>query len=323
MHISFLFTQGLLALGVAASKGRRLRRQNGSVNPEVPSDCTWWDTAIDKSHDCDFLESDWDITHKQLVEYNPRLKDDCSGFQVGQAYCVEVNHGLPRDEDLPEVTTTEDASPEPTEDSKPFPIHYGLIETCTSFYKAKRGDTCNRIIAHYKTFDFADFFKWNPAVEEDCRDLWADVYYCVGVPGTPTSPPTQTAATTTASETESAKPSPTQDGLTENCTSFYFAATDDTCAKIVAKYDTFDLDDFYKWNPAVGKDCGGIWASTYYCVGVPGTPTKPDPATAPPTTTGGIETPYSIQKYYKITMAQLAKWNQAFGAKRTALWAQY
>ena len=31
----------------------------------------------------------------------------------------------------------------------------------------------------------------------------------------------------------------------------------------------------------------------------------------------------SIQNYYKITMAQIAKWNPSVGAKCTALWAEY
>ncbi|KAH6871828.1 hypothetical protein B0T10DRAFT_533428 [Thelonectria olida] len=288
MHFSLL--HGLLAVGVTASRGSRLRRQNGPTDPGIPSDCTWWDTAVDKSFDCDFFESDWGLTHRQFVEYNPSVKDDCSGIQVGHAYCVEVNNGFPRDEDPPKVTTTEDAEPEPTEDSKPSPTQDGLIDTCTSFYKAKKGDTCTKVISQYQTFDFDDFFKWNPAVEKDCSGIWADTYYCVGVPGTPTSPPTQKAATTTAAATGAAKPSPTQDGLIASCKIFYFAVKDDTCAKIVAKYGTFDLDTFVKWNPAVGKDCKGLWASTYYCVGVPGTPT-----TKPTTTTGGIKTPLPTQ----------------------------
>lgn len=27
------------------------------------------------------------------------------------------------------------------------------------------------------------------------------------------------------------------------------------------------------WVPAVGNDCSGLWAKTYHCFGVPGTPT--------------------------------------------------
>ncbi|KAM0424887.1 hypothetical protein ACHAPT_009943 [Fusarium lateritium] len=257
MHFSSLLIQSLLAIVGTASRGRRIRRQDGPTDPGIPSDCTWWDTAIDENYDCGFFESDWGLTHKQFVEYNPSVQDDCSGIQVGHSYCVEVNNGLPRDNDTPKVTTTKDSEPEPTKDSKPSLTQEGLIDTYTSFYKAKKGDSCTKFIAQYKTFDFDDFFKWNPAIEKDCSGIWADTYYCVGVPGTPTSPPTQTAATTTKA-TGPAKPSPTQDGLIESCTSFYLAAKGDTCAKIVAKYGTFDFDDFYKWNPAVEKDCSGI-----------------------------------------------------------------
>ncbi|KAF7544085.1 hypothetical protein G7Z17_g10232 [Cylindrodendrum hubeiense] len=339
MLFSSLLAQSLLAAGATASRGRWFRRQDGPTDPGIPSDCTWWDTAVDNSKDCAFFESDWGITHKHV-------KSDCSGIQIGHSYCVEVNNGLPRDQDPPAVTTTEDAGPEHTEDSKPSPTQEGLIDTCTSFYKAKKGDTCTKIIELFKTFDFDDFFNWNPAVETDCSGIWADTYYCIGVPGTPTSPPTQVAVTfTTATATAAAKPSPTQDGLIESCTTFYFAAKGDTCAKIITKYGTFSSDDFYKWNPAVGKDCSGIWASTYYCVGIPGTPTtKPAaPTTAKPTTTGGVETPSpiqegmakncnkfhkiastttcnSIESYYKLPLSQFLLWNPAVGKDCTSLW---
>lgn len=267
-------------------------------------------------------------------------------MQFGHSYCIEVNDGFPRDEIPSEVTTTKDDEPEPTENSKPSPTQDGLIDTCTSFYQAKKGDTCAKIVAQYKTFVFEDFFKWNPAVEKDCSGIWADTYYCVGVPGTPTSPPTQTAATTTEA-TGANKPSPTQEGLVESCTSFYMAVKGDTCTKIVAKYGTFDFDTFYKWNPAVGKDCSGIWANTYYCVGVPGTPTiKPSATTLVPIATDGIETPSpiqegmaqncnkfhkvtstttcsSIESYYKLPFSQFLIWNPAVGKDCSSLWANY
>ncbi|KAM5348612.1 hypothetical protein ACJ41O_008436 [Fusarium nematophilum] len=310
MHFSSLLTQGLLAIGATASRSRMI--------------------PIDESYGCDFFESDWGLAHKQFVEYNPSVKDDCSGIQVGHSYYVEVNNGLPRDDDPPEASKTEDAEPEPTEDSKPSPTQDSLIDTCTSFYMAQKGDICTKIIAQYKTFDFDDFFKWNPAVEKDCSGLWANTYYCVGVPGTPTSPPTKLAVTTKAGPIGPAKPSPTQDGLIDSCTSFYFAAKGDTCAKIVAKYGTFDLDDLYKWNPALGKDCSGIWASYYYC----------------PTPTSGIQTPSpiqegmvkncnkfhkiastttcsSIESYYKLPLSQFLSWNPAVGKDCTSLWVGY
>ncbi|KAK2687525.1 hypothetical protein QWA68_013104 [Fusarium oxysporum] len=145
---------------------------------------------------------------------------------------------------------------------------------------AKKDDSCNKIIAQYQTFDFDDFFKWNPAVDKDCSGIWANTWYCVGVPGTPTNLPTKTI-----------------EGIIDSCTLFHMAVKGDTCAKIVSKFGTFDFDTFYKWNPAVGKDCSGIWASYYYCVGVPGTATlRPSATTPKPTATGEIKTPSPIQE---------------------------
>ncbi|RSL59367.1 hypothetical protein CEP54_007320 [Fusarium duplospermum] len=349
MRFSSLFTQGLLAAGVTASKprGRWFRRQDGPTDPGIPSDCTYWETAFDEDYDCAYFMDSWGLEREQFIEYNPSVKSDCSGIQVGHSYCVEVNFGFPRDEEPPKETATEDNEPEPTEDSKPSPTQDGLIDTCTSFYQAVKGDTCPKIIAKYKTFDFDDFFKWNPAVEDDCSGLWANTWYCVGVPGTPTSPPSQTAATETAVETGPSEPSPTQEGLIESCTTYYFAGKGDTCAKIVAKYGTFDFDDFYKWNPAVHKDCSGIWANTWYCVGIPGTPTtKPSSTTRKPTATGGIQTPSpiqegipkncekfhlikstttcaSIESYYKLPLATFLSWNPAVGKDCGSLWTGY
>lgn len=82
-----------------------------------------------------------------------------------------------------------------------------------------------------------------------------------------------------------------------NCTAFYFAIRDDTCAKIVSRDGTFTAQNFVSWNTAVGDDCSGLWADTYYCIGVPGTPTThPATSTTKPTTTGnGVSTPLPTQ----------------------------
>ncbi|KAF5692428.1 hypothetical protein FDENT_2950 [Fusarium denticulatum] len=348
MRFSFIVIQGLLSSGVIAARSKKNRRQ---VNPGAPTDpgitpdCTFYDTWVDGT-DCSSWIEDWAITPKQFAQYNPTVKEDCTGIQDGHSYCVEINHGMPVDPDKPEVTSTKESEPEPTEDLKPSPTQDGLIESCTAFYMAKKGDTCDKIISQYKTFDFDDFFKWNPAVDKDCSGIWANTWYCVGVPGTPTSPPTKTIVTTTK-PTGVPKPTQTQEGLIESCSTFHMAVKGDTCAKIVSKFGTFDFDTFYKWNPAVGKDCSGIWASYYYCVGVPGTPTaKPSATTPKPTATGGIETPSpiqeglvkncnkfhqiastttcsSIESYYKLPLAQFLAWNPAVGKDCSSLWKGY
>ncbi|KAM5521701.1 hypothetical protein FOXYSP1_15592 [Fusarium oxysporum f. sp. phaseoli] len=104
----------------------------------------------------------------------------------------------------------------------------------------------------------------------------------------PTSPPTITTATTSKPSSPS-KPSIIQEGLIKSCSSFHQASNGEIYAKIISTYGTFDFNTFFKWNPAVGKDCSGIWASYYYCVSVPGTPTAKPSATSPkPTATGGV-----------------------------------
>ncbi|KAF9770548.1 hypothetical protein IL306_011887 [Fusarium sp. DS 682] len=347
MRISLLLVQGLVAVGVNASRGLRIRRQTGTIDPGVPSDCTYWDTVAKKSQDCDYFEDLYGLEHKQFVEYNPSVKSDCSGIQEGHSYCVEVNHGLPREDNPPQATTRKDPSPPPTEDSKPSPTQDGLIDTCTSFYKAKKGDTCAKIIAEYKTFDFGEFFKWNPAVDKDCSGIWANTWYCVGVPGTPTAPVTRTSESSTK-PTGANKPSPTQDGLISSCTSFYKVRKGDTCSKIIAEHKTFTFDYFFKWNPAVEKDCSGIWADTWYCVGVPGTPTSvPTKTTATSTKPTGPSKPSVTQEgligsctafheagkgetcakivstYGTFDFDTFFKWNPAVGKDCSGIWASY
>ncbi|KAF5000825.1 hypothetical protein FGRMN_1433 [Fusarium graminum] len=317
MHLSHLLAQGLFAITVGAARNRKVRRQNGPTDPGIPSDCTYWEASENVSQDCAYIEDLWELDHDTFVEYNPSVKDDCSGIQVGHSYCVEVNNGFPREEEPPEitstkVTSTKETKPEPTKDTEHSPVQDGLIETCTAFYKAKKGDTCAKIVAENGTFGFDDFFKWNPAVEKDCSGIWADTWYCVGVPGTPTDIPTKTTTTATATKaTGSVKPSVTQEGLIQSCISFHQAAKGETCAKIVSNFGTFDFDTFFKWNPAVNEDCSGIWAGYYYCVGVPGTPT------AKPTATHKAET------HLPQLGGTFLTWNPAVEADCSGLWVGY
>ena len=261
-------------------------------------------------------------------------------MQVGNSYCVEVNFGLPRPTSVKTTSTaipTTRASATATGTPKPSPTQAGLIESCTSFYFAVADDNCNKIVASHGTFTYDDFVKWNPAVGATCDGIWAKTWYCVGVPGFPTARPTITSpalsSTQSPTSTGSPKPSPTQEGLIESCTSFYFAVKNDNCANIVEKFGTFTMQNFVSWNPAVGDDCGGIWANTYYCVGIPGTPTtRPATSTKPTTTGNGVSTPLPTQpgmvsncnkfhfinkgvvctqvtSYQKISREDFVKWN--------------
>lgn len=150
-------------------------------------------------------------------------------------------------------------------------------------------------------------YTWNPAVGSDCSSLFLGYYYCVGVPGTPTSKPSVTSVPTTTSPP--AGPTPTQTGIISSCeyvlrrrgainilTHFQailitrsfletrarrsWLGTADSpwtlCKSICApdtslfyaSYAFANHRGSYSWNPAVGTDCANLWLGYYYCVGV-------------------------------------------------------
>ncbi|KAL8365067.1 hypothetical protein RB595_004061 [Gaeumannomyces hyphopodioides] len=96
----FLLFQWLIVAGTAAlaatRRARAFRRQDGPVDPGTAPDCTYWETALDGSYDCRYYEDSWDISHADFLDWNPGVRADCSGIKIGNAYCVEVNFGLPR-----------------------------------------------------------------------------------------------------------------------------------------------------------------------------------------------------------------------------------
>ncbi|KAF3031360.1 hypothetical protein E8E11_000246 [Didymella keratinophila] len=261
------------------------KRQDGPVAPDTASDCTYFDTVLDSSMTCAYIEDYWGISHEQFLDYNPTIKKDCSGIKIGNAYCVEVNNGLPR----PITTTTATSTtvrPSPTGIKKPSPTQSGLIDTCTDFYFAVDNDRCDLIVAKYGTFTYDDFVKWNPAVGSDCGGIWTKTYYCVGIPGTPTARPSVPSGsatltlTPTPTPTGSGKPSPTREGMIDTCTKFHFVGENENCDTLVKKYGTFTFEEFLKWNPSVGANCGGLWKNTYFCIAVENqavTTVKPSP----------------------------------------------
>ncbi|CAK7209747.1 hypothetical protein SCUCBS95973_000545 [Sporothrix curviconia] len=342
---SLLKTAGVAAILVSAASAAALKAQ----------DCTY--TVVAASGDtCASLASAWSLGLQQFEVYNPQVGPDCSaGIVVGQTYCIEQNYGLSSMPSTPTITppspppsstvpTSSDASGAPTTTTVdatptapngspiPSPVQDGISPDCISFYKVAKGDTCAKVVAKYSTISLSDFYSWNPAVGTDCSGLWLDTYVCVGTTASATKKPSPS-----TSATGPAVPSPTQDGLTSKCNRFYEVVKGDTCAKIVAKYGTFSLSDFYGWNPAVGTDCSGLWLNTYVCVGVPGTPTVPPPAKPSPTQ-DGLDA--SCNNYYKVvkgdtcqkivdahkgplTLDNFYKWNPAIGTDCASLYLDY
>ncbi|KAL8692318.1 MAG: hypothetical protein Q9218_002635 [Villophora microphyllina] len=244
------------------------------------------------------------------------------------------------------------------------PVPPDTIKDCTFYYDSQPGDTCDSIAANWG-ISTQDFVRYNPSTKSDCSGLVIGTSYCVeenngnGPVITTTSgattPVTTTAPSPTApspvqsginaqSPTGPSVPSPHQDGIIASCTKYYKVVSGDTCQKIVDKFGTFTIDQFAKWNPAVGgADCPGLWLGYQYCIEVPGetkpaattSKTVPSSPSGPTPTQSGIIS--SCTKYYKVvsgdtcqgisdkfgtfSVADFGKWNPAVGgADCSGLW---
>ncbi|KAF4434503.1 Autolysin [Fusarium acutatum] len=125
--------------------------------------------------------------------------------------------------------------------------------------------------------------------------------------------------------------------MVTNCNKFHEVKKTTPCA-FIQDYYKITMGQLAKWNPKVGSSCNALLVGYNVCVGVIGQiPTQPpkQDTTPTPIIPGMIKnwkrfhmvkattTCDSIQKYYKITMAQIAKWNPTVGAKCTGLWKDY
>lgn len=152
---------------------------------------------------CGAIASAAGISVSDFYSWNPSVKTDCSLLFLDYYVCTGIIGGS-----SPPTTTTPGngiSTPTPTQD--------GMTGNCNKFYKVKSGDTCGSI-ASSSGISLVNFYAWNPAVKSDCSLLFLDYYVCVNVIGnTPTTAP----PTTTTTGNGITTPTPTQDGMTKNC----------------------------------------------------------------------------------------------------------
>ncbi|KAL2793189.1 hypothetical protein BJX66DRAFT_339095 [Aspergillus keveii] len=74
------------------------------------------------------------------------------------------------------ITTSTSTTPDPT----PSPVQEGIAENCTEFYEVQVDDGCWDL-ADAHGIALEDFYKWNPAVKNDCSMLLYGFWVCVGV----------------------------------------------------------------------------------------------------------------------------------------------
>ncbi|THC91912.1 hypothetical protein EYZ11_008622 [Aspergillus tanneri] len=189
------------------------------------------------------------FTLDQFYEWNPSVKSDCSGLQAGYYVCIGVAASSTTVATADPATTTAATTTTPN-----IPQQSGIAKDCNKYYFVKRGDTRPEIASEYG-IGLSTFYRWNPAVGPDCRTLISSYYVCVGVSG----------------------PSPTQDGITLDCVKCHKAVAGDNCWSIVHdKYTYLTSDQFYAWNPAVGKSCAHLQLGYYFCVATKTAQPMPD-----------------------------------------------
>ncbi|KAI4204249.1 MAG: hypothetical protein LQ350_001229 [Teloschistes chrysophthalmus] len=163
------------------------------------------------------------------------------------------------------TSTTKTTSPA----SGPTPTQSGIISSCTKYYKAVSGDSCQVISDKFGTFTVAQFEAWNPAVKSDCSQLYLDYYYCIAIPGTPTTrSTTSTTKTTSKTPTPTPKgPQPQQPGIVSNCSKYYLVKSGDSCYTI-EQAQKVTAANFQKWNTGIKADCSNLFVGYYVCIGV-------------------------------------------------------
>ncbi|RSL66085.1 hypothetical protein CEP54_003931 [Fusarium duplospermum] len=241
-----------------------------------PSDCYDW-LRVERGDTCESIASNygpWRMSVKDFKQWNPAVRDDCSGLLVGWWVCIGApkTHATIRIFGFHRPSTTVSIpdytpKPSPTIDFSwpPSPTHKGASKSCKTWHQAKEGDTCDLII-NPRFISKDDFYRANPGVESQCGGLKKGYYYCVTahMPWEKEfpMPPTVTV-----------EPTAVPSGQIKQCKAWYKPDPHEDCDLIVLMFYMFSLEDFVKWNPSVGKDCSkGIVDDAWYCVGVPGSP---------------------------------------------------
>ncbi|KAJ6157997.1 hypothetical protein N7470_005589, partial [Penicillium chermesinum] len=203
--------------------------------PQQTGTATTYDRyhLVVKGDSCNAIQSQYDISLAEFLAWNLSLTSDCNNLLVGYYYCVDIPGAtkVATTTTVPVTTTPADGI------TTPSPIQTGMTATCNKFYD------------------------WNPTVGSSCAHLDVGDYVCVDITG-------YTATTsTTSSGNGIPTPTPFEPGMVDDCTTFYFVSSGDTCASIASSKGV-TVAQVTQWNPKVGTGCTDLWLHEYICVGV-------------------------------------------------------
>ncbi|KAL2814993.1 hypothetical protein BJX63DRAFT_391096 [Aspergillus granulosus] len=178
---------------------------------------------VKQGETCATISSAYRTSLAQFTTWNPTVGSTCGGIWADAYVCVSIINHSPE----PTTTTTTSTTQPPTTTAPgPSPTQSGIIKTCTSYYQAQAGDTCQMIIQEKYPYvnSLTLFVRWNPAVGSSCGNLLAGFYYCVA--------------------TELHQPMP---GIVNNCKRYYQVKAGDTCWSIQQQYG-ITAEQLDRWN---------------------------------------------------------------------------
>ncbi|KAK5654042.1 hypothetical protein OQA88_7720 [Cercophora sp. LCS_1] len=129
---------------------------------------------------CKSIAKDHDISEAQLRAWNPSINAGCYNLEsmIGDQLCVN-KPGTPYT--TPPLTTIQPTIPT-TAAPVPTDIAVDTTEYCGKYYKVVLGDYCNLLTIKFG-ISLADFIFLNPAINENCTNLFAEESYCVQAVG--------------------------------------------------------------------------------------------------------------------------------------------
>ncbi|EXM23984.1 LysM domain [Fusarium oxysporum f. sp. vasinfectum] len=133
---------------------------------------------VDATTTCQPILDHYKISLAEFTKWNPAVGKDCTNLWKGTNACVGVSGYT--------SSPTTNTKPHPVAINSyngfttPSPIQSGMAKNCVKFHYIGTGSTCHGVLHHNK-ITMAQFAQWNPAVGEDCTNLWKDTYACVVV----------------------------------------------------------------------------------------------------------------------------------------------
>ncbi|KAJ6007240.1 hypothetical protein N7540_011216 [Penicillium herquei] len=154
-----------------ATTGAPAPTQSGIV-----ANCLKWYVA-QSGDGCAAIATSYNITLDQFYAWNPAVGDDCSGLDADDAYCVDAPTTITS---TTATTTTTSTAPSTTSVTPPGPTQSGIPTNCDAYAVVQSGDGC-QTFADDNGITLADLYEWNPVLDNDCENFWADEAYCIGV----------------------------------------------------------------------------------------------------------------------------------------------